>query len=119
MLSMDCSNWTICEKARVAIPVVIAAVLALFTVSCSVPSTDYMVVNDTKEPLRFHSFDEGCWDISLATLSNVAAWKAIDARTGYQARTYFRQHRCLMIADLEGHVLSGAELRDGATYRLQ
>lgn len=107
-------NWTLRQKAKVAIPVVIAASFALQNVACS-QAADFRVRNDAAQPFLYADTDD-CDDLSPTRL-RFEDWEVV--QPGLLQEAYkLGSSDCLIVANTDLSQAVRVELKEDALYVL-
>jgi hypothetical protein len=106
-------NWTLRQKAKVAIPVVLAAAFALQNVACQ-RSTAVTVVNQSDVEVRFAETVKRCDELDPASLPR-SYWNLLPPLSEKTVLAY-ELSRCFVAQDLSRSAIATTEFHENSVY---
>ena len=106
-------NWTLRQKAKVAMPVVIAATFALSNLACA-DTTSVTLANNSETLVFFQDSITPCEELDVTALK-ASYWSAIQPGTEETFAT-FRRGRCLAIQTRGGTAHATTEFHENSRY---
>ncbi len=109
------SQWTSRQKLKVAIPIVVAVLLALSIVASSQQSK-YTVVNGSGMTLLVSTSSSQCQESYSPAGLDRRAWRVLDYQ---ETRVHFTtESNCLIVATIDRRSYGTAEFVEGSTYTI-